>query len=99
MIAKNKHPLALVAGSRRHLEQESKVQRKWHRKLVSGVFKFIITVLLGIDTEDTQCGFKLFTREAKKQLFRALHIERFAFDVELFFLCKKFGVASAEVGV
>jgi len=30
--------------------------------LISGVFKFIITVLLGIKTQDTQCGFKLFTK-------------------------------------
>lgn len=32
-------------------------------------------------------------------LFATLHIERFAFDAELFFLCKKFNVATGEVGV
>ncbi len=41
----------------------------------------IITQLLGIKIKDTQCGFKLFTREASEQLFLAMHIERFAFDV------------------
>jgi hypothetical protein len=51
----------MVVGSRR-LEEEGKVERKWHRKLISFVFKMVITVLLGIKSQDTQCGFKLFTK-------------------------------------
>jgi dolichyl-phosphate beta-glucosyltransferase len=54
----------------------------------------VITVLLGIKSKDTQCGFKLFTKQAAITLFRTLHIERFAFDVELFFLCNKFNVST-----
>lgn len=91
----------MVVGSRRHLEEGegAVVQRKFHRKVVSAVFKFIITVLLGIKARDTQCGFKLFTKESAQQLFQTLHIERFAFDVELFFLCNRFGVETGEVAV
>ena len=63
------------------------------------MFKLIITLLLGISTKDTQCGFKLFTRESATILFQTLHIERFAFDVELFFLCKHHNIATAEVPV
>jgi dolichyl-phosphate beta-glucosyltransferase len=99
IVKQNSHPLAMVVGSRRHMEEEGKVQRKFYRKFISGVFKFIITVLLGIKTQDTQCGFKLFTRESAQQLFETLHIERFAFDVELFFLCNKFKMETAEVAV
>jgi dolichyl-phosphate beta-glucosyltransferase len=36
--------------------------------------------------EDTQCGFKLFTRAAAARIFPVQHIERWAFDVELLFL-------------
>jgi len=32
-------------------------------------------------------------------LFKALHIDRFAFDVELFFLCNQLSIKTAEVGV
>jgi hypothetical protein len=32
---------------------------------------------------DTQCGFKLLSRDAAKMTFPSLHIERWAFDVEL----------------
>ncbi len=75
------------------------MQRKFYRKFISAVFKFIITALLGIKTQDTQCGFKLFTKESARQLFETLHIERFAFDVELFFLCNRFKIETAEVPV
>jgi dolichyl-phosphate beta-glucosyltransferase len=95
---KQENGLVMVVGSRR-IVGEGKVERKWYRKFISFVFKMVITVLLGIRSQDTQCGFKLFTREASRILFRTLHIERFAFDVELFFLCNRFGVATGEVGV
>jgi hypothetical protein len=52
----------MVVGSRRHLEEDAKVERKFHRKLVSAVFKMIIRILCGIKAGDTQCGFKLFTK-------------------------------------
>jgi hypothetical protein len=35
--------------------------------------------------KDTQCGFKLFTRKSASALFPNLHIERWAFDVELLY--------------
>ena len=64
----------MVVGSRKHLEEEGNVERKLHRKIVSGVFGFIKTVVCGIKTKDTQCGFKLFTSESSKMLFQTLHI-------------------------
>lgn len=91
--------LVMVVGSRRIAEGDKKVERKWHRKFIAYVFKMVITLLLGIDSKDTQCGFKLFTKESSKMLFKTLHIERFAFDVELFFLCNRFRIATGEVGV
>ena len=89
----------MVVGSRRIADGDKKVERKWHRKFIAFVFKTVITLLLGIKSKDTQCGFKLFTKAASKMLFTTLHIERFAFDVELFFLCNKFKISIGEVGV
>lgn len=88
-----KHPLIMVVGSRKHLEEEAKVERKVHRKFISAVFGFIKGVVCGVKTSDTQCGFKLFTRESSKMLFNALHIERWAFDIELFVLSNIYGVS------
>lgn len=69
IIERNGHPLAMVAGSRSHLDEDVTVNRKLHRRLVSSVFGLIKTVVCGVKTKDTQCGFKLFTRESAKMLF------------------------------
>jgi len=77
---KKSNELVMVVGSRR-MAEEGKVERKWYRKFISFVFKMVITIILGIRSQDTQCGFKLFTKQAASTLFKTLHIERFAFDV------------------
>ena len=48
---------------------------------------------------DTQCGFKLFSREAAMRLFPAQHLERWAFDVELLYLVRQHNVQLEEVPV
>lgn len=46
----------------------------------------ILVILAGVPKiKDTQCGFKLFARKTANILFSTLHIERWAFDVELLY--------------
>jgi dolichyl-phosphate beta-glucosyltransferase len=48
--------------------------------------------------QDTQCGFKMFTRPAAEQLFSEARIDRFAFDVELLLLARgRFKVVEVPV--
>jgi dolichyl-phosphate beta-glucosyltransferase len=49
-------------------------------------------MLGGTEIQDTQCGFKLFTRKAAALLFPVQHIDRWAFDVELVFLAARFKI-------
>ena len=71
----------MVAGSRAHLSEDNKVERKFIRKLISKVFKILITIICGVQTKDTQCGFKLFTKESAAKLFETMHLERWSFDL------------------
>jgi dolichyl-phosphate beta-glucosyltransferase len=48
---------------------------------------------------DTQCGFKLLSRSAAAATFPSLHIERWAFDVELLKIAEITGIPLAEVPV
>lgn len=48
---------------------------------------------------DTQCGFKLFSRHAARLIFPVLHIERWAFDVELVLLATRKSIPLVEVPV
>jgi dolichyl-phosphate beta-glucosyltransferase len=49
-------------------------------------FHFLVSFLCVKGIKDTQCGFKLFTRKSAQQLFPNMHVERWAFDVELLYL-------------
>jgi dolichyl-phosphate beta-glucosyltransferase len=87
-------------GSRAHLFRGGKGQRSALRRALSWGFHKAVGVLLGgSDVEDTQCGFKLWTRGAARALFETLHIERWAFDVELVYIAARKGVRMAEVPV
>lgn len=49
--------------------------------------------------KDTQCGFKLITRESARAVFQALHIERWAFDVEMLYIAKMLNIPITEIPV
>ena len=49
--------------------------------------------------KDTQCGFKAMTRSTARILFSNMHIERWAFDVELIRIAEMTGVPIGEVAV
>ena len=48
---------------------------------------------------DTQCGFKLFTRDAAAAIFPFQHIKGWIFDVELLLLAKQVGLPVEEVPI
>jgi len=95
-IIKNEE--GLVIGSRAHLK-ESKVERKFFRKILASGFNALVNLVGVQGLKDTQCGFKLFSRKCGERLILNQHIERFAFDVELLFLAQSFKIPIGEVGV
>jgi dolichyl-phosphate beta-glucosyltransferase len=48
---------------------------------------------------DSQCPFKLFSREAARWLFTNQHVRKYCFDVELLYIAGKRGMLVAEVPV
>ncbi|KAG5190156.1 Dolichyl-phosphate beta-glucosyltransferase, family GT2 [Tribonema minus] len=91
--------LGVGIGSRAHIEAESVATRAWYRTIMMRVFHWCVVLLCSKRIRDTQCGFKLFTRQAAHVLFTTLHLERWAFDIELVYLCERFGIPMVEVAV
>uniref|UniRef100_A0A0N5BK58 dolichyl-phosphate beta-glucosyltransferase n=1 Tax=Strongyloides papillosus TaxID=174720 RepID=A0A0N5BK58_STREA len=89
----------IVVGSRCHLEEESIAERSLFRTILMKGFHIIVYLLTVKTVHDTQCGFKLFSRAAAARLFPLLHIERWAFDVELLYLAEKLHYPISEVAV
>ncbi|XP_059540349.1 dolichyl-phosphate beta-glucosyltransferase isoform X2 [Myotis daubentonii] len=91
--------MAIACGSRAHLQTESIAQRSYFRTLLMYGFHFLVWFLCVRGIRDTQCGFKLLTREAALRTFSSLHIERWAFDVELLYIAQFFKIPIAEIAV
>lgn len=69
------------------------------RHAVSGALRLVAGRLSGVQVKDTQCGFKLFSREAALLLFREQKMLGFSFDLELLYLANKYGLRVSEVPV
>ncbi|XP_071452618.1 dolichyl-phosphate beta-glucosyltransferase [Hetaerina americana] len=91
--------LAVVCGSRAHLEAESVAKRSLFRTLLMWGFHLLVKTFGVRDIADTQCGFKLFTRRSAQLAFRSLHVERWAFDVELLYIAKCLKIPISEIAV
>ncbi|XP_029028738.1 dolichyl-phosphate beta-glucosyltransferase [Betta splendens] len=91
--------MAISCGSRAHLEKESVAQRSVFRTFLMYGFHSLVWFFCVRGIKDTQCGFKLFTREAALKTFSSLHVERWAFDVELLYIANCFKIPIAEVAV
>ena len=69
------------------------------RSLMNRAFNRLVNVLTSVGLDDTQCGFKAFRAPVAKLLFHCSVTERFAFDVEILSLARRFGLVIAEVPV
>jgi len=98
-IEKMREGYDVLVGSRAMRESNIITYQPWYRQLMGKTFNRIVRGLLVRGIKDTQCGFKMFTREAAQKIFPLQRIERFAFDVEILFLAKKFGHKILEMPV
>lgn len=79
----------IIIGSRNIINDEKEANRTLIRKLPSMVNSFFVKNLIRIKgIKDTQCGFKIFTQNGKNFLFSKMHLNRWAFDVELLYLAQ-----------
>lgn len=70
-----------IPGSVRHNEP-------FYRHIMGRVFNFIVRTLLIPGIEDTQCGFKCFTRQSARELFAHQTIDGWGFDPEVLYIAR-----------
>jgi glycosyltransferase involved in cell wall biosynthesis len=86
-----------VVGSRWLAESKVEPRQPLVRRLASRTFNAIVRLLFGLPLSDTQCGAKLFRRDALRTILMSLEVADFAFDIEVLWLLKRFGKSIAEV--
>jgi dolichyl-phosphate beta-glucosyltransferase len=89
----------VIIGSRAKRSADAKVETSAHRKLMGRVFNWIVNMLVVPGIQDTQCGFKLFTRQAAREIFSRQSLDGFSFDVEILYIAKRLNFSISEVPV
>lgn len=73
-------------------------QSAW-REFAGNVFNLAMKTVTGLPFADTQCGFKLYHRDAAHTVFKRQQMDRFGFDAEDLFIARLHGIKTVEVPV
>lgn len=85
---KNRHDIVIASRFVPGLKIVRPVQ--FHRRVMERAFRLIrMMITNNWNVKDTQCGFKVFRREAAMEIFPKLTVKRFAFDAEVIFVANK----------
>ena len=98
-LARLEEEFDVVIGSRALPGCDIRVPQASPRQAMGRFFNRLVRLFVMKGCRDTQCGFKLFRREAALDLFSRLGTSGFAFDVELLLLARELGYRIAEVPV
>lgn len=89
----------VVIGSRYLHDSKIELKQPWIRIIGSRVGNLLIQAMILPGFSDTQCGFKLFKKEAAKRIFQRQTIWRWGFDMEILYIAKKLGYKIKQVPV
>ncbi|MFH1048938.1 MAG: dolichyl-phosphate beta-glucosyltransferase [Patescibacteria group bacterium] len=81
----------VVIGDRDLKESKIAVHQSRIKELLGDFGNFLIQILAVPGIEDTQCGFKVFSKKASERIFPKMTIDRWGFDIEALALANKFG--------
>ena len=90
---------AVAIGSRAVPGAVRTVHQPAYREFGGKVLNLFIQLFAVPGIRDTQCGFKLFTKEAAQAIFSRCFIDNFSFDVEVLYLARRLGCKIAELPV
>jgi len=77
----------------------AKISKKqsFKRVFAGRAFNLIVNLFFNLGIRDTQCGAKLFRKEAVKKVCKELGITKWAFDVDLLYQMKRAGYNIKEI--
>ncbi len=62
--------------------------KKTHRKIVSKGLRFLTKLLLNLNVQDTQCGFKAFKKNVFEDIVKSVDSGGYSFDIEILNVAK-----------
>jgi glycosyltransferase involved in cell wall biosynthesis len=89
----------VVVGTRYHVDTRTLVRARRLRELSGRLFSLLTRLVVLRRRQDTQCGLKAFRAVVARVLFTHARVDGFAFDVEILYLCERYGLSVKEVPV
>lgn len=89
----------VAIGSRPLRESNLEIHQPFYREMLGRFFNKLVQWLAIRGIEDTQCGFKMFTQPAAKEIFRRCELDGFGFDFESLMIARDLGYRIAEVPI
>jgi dolichyl-phosphate beta-glucosyltransferase len=93
------HRAKIVIGSRAVDRSTVGVRQSLARELSGRTFNLLMRLATGLPYRDTQCGFKLYEKEAARAVFSRQTLDGFSFDVEDLVIAQQLGLPAVEVAV
>ena len=98
VLVEVKNGAEIVIGSRRLKDSKISKRQPWQRRLAGDLFRIYAKLLFGFSYNDTQAGFKAFTRRASR-VFDYQTVWRWSFDVEILWLAKLLDLTVKEISI
>jgi len=88
----------IIVGSRDLETSDVQIRQPFVRRIISKLIKKLAKIIVPVEIEDTQCGFKLFNKKSKN-VVKKIKTKRFAFDIEILYRAKLKKFKIKEKGV
>ena len=89
----------VIIGSRGMRNSEILERQPLYRETMGRIFNLMVQAIALPGVHDSQCGFKLFRKDAAHDVFSRTTIDGFGFDVEALFIARRLGYRLKEVPV
>ena len=89
----------IAIGSRPLRESRLERHQPLHREILGRLFNKAVQLLAIRGIADTQCGFKMFTPEAAREVFSRCRLDGFSFDFEALMIAHDLGLRIDEVPI
>lgn len=89
----------IVIASRPLRESHLVKRQPFYREFAGRAFNLAVRAMAVHGIHDTQCGFKLFSREAAQSIFPLCSLRGFGFDIEVLHVAQRLGFRIKEAGV
>lgn len=90
---------SIVIGSRALKDSVIETHQPFFREKIAQLFGLLQRLILSLPFKDTQCGFKLFSKNTAEKLFNQITYDCSYFDAELIYIAFKSKIPVIEVPV